>query len=505
MAIQTNKDVTEITYNGVNIPLYHKTQTKSTTITSNGTTTITKDADYDGMTSVEITTNVPAPAPSLQDITITENGTYTHAGYDGYDEVNVNVPTTTIEALSVTENGTYTAPSGTAYSPVTVNVSGGSSVDESKDILFIDYDGTPLYSYTQAEALALTSMPSNPSHNGLTAQGWNWTLSELQTFCTDYPNGVAVIGQTYTTSDGKTRIYINAAENSFNFTFGIYLNGTATINWGDGGSDTLTGTSITSRKTKAHTYTNAGDYVITITVTGSFHLGNRALDTSKYNLFNMFKKFELGDGYYNTGTYSYNNMLELESVSMPYSANTYNIEGNFLSLNAKLKGIVFPRNTASITTNGIHDCMALKYISFPYSMTVSANNPFPNNYYLEKLYLPVNNTSFGTNLCQNDGLKKVAIPNGLTAIPNRFCYLAQRLAEVEIPSGVTSIDQYAFASCTSLNKIVFKPTAPPTVSNSNAFASLSKSCIIYVPSGSLSAYTSATNYPASNNYKYVEF
>ncbi len=34
---------------------------------------------------------------------------------------------TTVEELSVTQNGTYTAPSGKAYSPVTVNVSGGSS------------------------------------------------------------------------------------------------------------------------------------------------------------------------------------------------------------------------------------------------------------------------------------------------------------------------------------------------------------------------------------------
>ena len=35
----------------------------------------------------------------------------------------------TVEELNVTDNGTYTAPTGKAYSPVKVNVSGGGSSD----------------------------------------------------------------------------------------------------------------------------------------------------------------------------------------------------------------------------------------------------------------------------------------------------------------------------------------------------------------------------------------
>ena len=52
----------------------------STTKTANGT--------YDTTTNNQVVVNVE---PDLEDITITQNGTYTHSGKDGYDEVVVNV------------------------------------------------------------------------------------------------------------------------------------------------------------------------------------------------------------------------------------------------------------------------------------------------------------------------------------------------------------------------------------------------------------------------------
>ena len=65
-------------------------QTKSVTITGNGTTNVTPDTGYDGMDRVNITTNVQA---DLGTKTITENGTYSAStdNLDGYSEVTVNV------------------------------------------------------------------------------------------------------------------------------------------------------------------------------------------------------------------------------------------------------------------------------------------------------------------------------------------------------------------------------------------------------------------------------
>jgi hypothetical protein len=69
---------------------------------------------------------------------------------------------------------------------------------------------------------------------------------------------------------------------------------------------------------------------------------------------------------------------------------------------------------------------------------------------------------------------------------------------------VTSIAALAFSSCYGLGEIHLQSATPPTVANSNAWQSLPTDCIIYVPIGSLSAYTSATNYPSSSKYTYVE-
>lgn len=116
---------------------------------------------------------------------------------------------TIIDSLSVTDNGHYVAPVGHAYNPVhvdmmqptgdilltdngtnidiaqyataTVNVQGGAPVSvPKKDVNFFDYDGTVLYSYTADEFKALNALPANPIHTGLTAQGWNWSLSDAK-------------------------------------------------------------------------------------------------------------------------------------------------------------------------------------------------------------------------------------------------------------------------------------------------------------------------------------
>ena len=54
--------------------------------------------------------------------------------------------------------------------------------EREKTIRFIDYDGEILHEYSKDEFLALSSMPSNPTHSGLVAQGWNWSLSDAKAY-----------------------------------------------------------------------------------------------------------------------------------------------------------------------------------------------------------------------------------------------------------------------------------------------------------------------------------
>ena len=83
--------------------------------------------------------------------------------------------------------------------------------DSDNDILFIDYDGTILYSYSLSEIQTLSKLPKLPSHSGLICQGWNWTLDEIKA-----RNCPLIVGAVYITDDGATRIRIKIEEDGPN-------------------------------------------------------------------------------------------------------------------------------------------------------------------------------------------------------------------------------------------------------------------------------------------------
>lgn len=58
----------------------------------------------------------------------------------------------------------------------------------------------------------------------------------------------------------------------------------------------------------------------------------------------------------------------------------------------------------------------------------------------------------------NDNLKSVKIPSGVTSIGSYAFYTCTSLASVTIPDSVTSIADNAFHSCTSLTNIYYKGT-----------------------------------------------
>jgi len=332
----------------------------------------------------------------------------------------------TVSPLSVTANGTYTAPSGTAYSPVTVNVSGGGGTTPAspKAVNFIDYDGTILYSYSESDALALTDLPANPSHSGLTSQGWNWTLAQIKSQLTAMPGTPVWVGQMYITDDGKTRIYCHFETGRLAPYLGLGVNGTVTVDWGDGSStDTLTGTSLTTAKTVQHTYSEAGDYTITLTV--------------------------------ESGSFAFFGISNAAHILKKSTATTSNISR------------VYANSVQRVEMGGNVDI-----------------------------------GSYAFNYCSS--LTSTTIPDGVTSIGNSAFSGCSSLASITIPDSVTSIGSSAFSGCYGLGEIHFLQSTPPTVSATNAFSNLQSDCKIYVPAGSLAAYTSATNYPSSSTYTYIE-
>ena len=91
-------------------------------------------------------------------------------------EAIIDLSTDTVTANKLAAGYTAHDKSGAV---ITGTMAGGGEPVQSKDVNFIDYDGTVLHSYTVAEAAALTALPPLPSHDGLICQGWNWCLANI--------------------------------------------------------------------------------------------------------------------------------------------------------------------------------------------------------------------------------------------------------------------------------------------------------------------------------------
>lgn len=92
-------------------------------------------------------------------------------------------------------------------------------------------------------------------------------------------------------------------------------------------------------------------------------------------------------------------------------------------------------------------------------------------------------------------LSNLTIPDNIKTV-NQFAFSgATSLTNVVLSSGLISIGAQAFANWTACTEIICRSTTPPTLA-ANAFSNLNSTCVIKVPSASLSAYQAATNWSA---------
>ena len=457
--------------------------------------------------------------------------------------------TTDLDILIAKANALPNAGSGET-SPSFVN---------SNDVQYIDYDGAILYSYTAEQFSKLSSEPSLPTRDGLICQGWNWSFSDAQSYVAKY--GKLFVGANYITDDGRTRIYITLQKGRLEPYLGFGLNGTCVIYWGDGTSNTVTGTSLSTVKSTKHSYTEPGDYVIELEVTsGSIRLnGNSSYGSTilwknttsaYYNRCyqNAIIKVEIGGGVNSIYNYAFFGCYALETISIPNTIT--NIGGSAFRYSCRLKSIVIPNGITTINDNTFRYACCLSSISIPNTVASIENTVFQYCFDLESVTVPQGITLFSEELFYGcNSLSSVIIPDEVTEIGSNAFYNCYSLATVDVPDSVISIGENAFYGCycvssakvphgvVTVNKstyygcykvtyinipssvaeigtnaftcygvseIHFGSVTPPVLSGSNSFANIPTDCIIYVPSGSLDAYTSATNYPDPATYTYME-
>ena len=327
------------------------------------------------------------------------------------------------------------------------------------DITFYDYDGTIVTSWTLAELATKTALPDYPSHEGLTCQGWNWSLADLKT-----TNRKMNVGAMYITDDGKTRIYIRLEEGRTSPMLGICPNGTVTVDWGDGTTpDTLTGTSTTTVKwTPNHVYAAPGEYVIKLTVDGamgfygqsSSNNGSAILrysssaDNRNYVYQNSVQKIEIGNGVTSIGQYAFYTCNSLESITMPDGVTS--IGQYAFSQCDSLESITMPDGVTSIEQSAFNDC---------------------------------------------DSLASITMPNSVTSIEQSAFAYCYSLASITMPDGVTSIGRSSFARCYCVAFYDFTAyTTVPTLAHTNAFTNIPADCQIRVPAKLVDEWKAATNW-----------
>lgn len=368
--------------------------------------------------------------------------------------------------------------------------SGGGSTYAPSDtgVTLRDYDGTVLGYYTNEEFNALTELPNPPAPQGLIATGWTATLEEAKASLAE--NGVIALGRMYETTSGATEIDIVLPEERKSPTLGIGLNGTATIDWGDGSAEkTVTGTSTKKVINTQHQYASGGNYTIKVKITeGEASIkgstGTQLLYDPNHAFARVYmsaiKKVRIG-----------NNVTNIGNDAFEYCYN--------------LTSVVIPNNITSIGLSAFQNCYSLASVVIPDSVMSIGSNAFNMCYCLTSLVIPNSVTSIGDSAfyyCYS--LTSIIIPDSVTNIDNdtfRYCY---SLTSVVISDSVTSIGSNVFNNCYSPASIKFKNTTPPTA-DYNAFGQLPTDCVIKVPTGSLSAYTSASNYPDSSTYTYMEY
>lgn len=490
--------------------------------------------------------------------TIRTNGTTTAPSGIAYNEVTVEVPVVTTTSRTFSNDGTYTAPSGTAYNEVIVSTGNTLPVAEKKAVNFVDYDGTIRYSYTILEFLTNQTLPSNPTHDGLTAQGWNLTVQQILDHLT-YAQSIPIyVGQHYVTTSGNTELDIYLESTQLTRYLNLTIDGTIIINWGDGtATTTLTGngSDVTSA---VHTWAEAGGYTISISVvsgefdlTGGIYLYDSndvytSLISSTTNLIssydnmncqNILQRVRLGSNanignyafydckqlesitipsniYYFSGTHSFDSCRSLEWVTLPSSLTSI---GSYMFNESGLKHITLPPSITRIFSYGFSEtqiegiysstvthiserafafCECLAQITF-HAVTEIGASAFTHCAGVRDIEISDTITSLGESCysyCYT--AKSLSLPNTLTTIPNQAFAFDPNLVSVTIPSSVTSIGTNSFQHIDGLQSLHFTSTTPPTI-QATSFSAIPTTCVIYVPRGYLSTYQSATNYSYS--------
>lgn len=238
-----------------------------------------------------------------------------------------------------------------------------SEIDKNAPLIFIDWDGTIIQSYSREDALALEVLPnvenmtaySSVDHEFLSFQTWNYSLAEIKTWLQAHSVGQLAVRAFYVTVDDKNHNYFRnprmlKAENQKKFY-------------------------IQKRKISD--------------IAGSEFRGSL-----------------------------------LEKVSIPNGVTSIGGEG--FAFSRKLKHVNIPNSVTSIQGSTFRECEALQDANIPEGITIIPASMFYECYSITKMNIPDGVTIIGAGAFQSIGATSISIPSSVATISNqafRYCPL----------------------------------------------------------------------------------
>lgn len=207
----------------------------------------------------------------------------------------------------------------------------------------------------------------------------------------------------------------------------------------------------------------------------------------------------ISDSVISIGNYAFSDCDSLASITIPRSVTSIGGGGTTCHAFYESSGLtsVTFENGSQLTEIGyacFYGCTSLTTVNIPNTVTLIGDFAFLGCRSLSSIDIPSGVTSIGDAAFRNcEDMTSVSIPNNVTTIGSRAFSFCTSLTSCTIGTSVTSIGVYAFYGCGSLTSITCLATTPPTLGDYHVFEN-TNDCPIYVPSASVNAYKSATNW-----------
>ena len=202
-----------------------------------------------------------------------------------------------------------------------------------------------------------------------------------------------------------------------------------------------------------YTFNTTGEHTVNYILADKTTIGDNAL----FGCYDL-KSVTIGNGVKTINYRSFFNCNKLTSVTIGSGVKTI---GNQVFWNClSLTSIDIPSNVETIGSSALGSCTSLTSVTIPSSVTSIGNDAFVDSLIHKDNFI---NNSSATGYPWGAIIYDTVQDDGLYILGTTVVGCNENATNVTIPESITNIKNYAFDSCSSLNKITCLGTTAPTL------------------------------------------